>query len=237
MDRGMTVTPEVGLNPDGSEYIADFNVATHNYSPNNSEQFYVEDNNGELVFDEEYYESLESEVEQFEGPDPEQDYVNALFEIFPNAMACLAMAADVYPREQVEAYNAALEVGDWDVVVPFLEQITNEFGDLTDQPVYSEDQDESDSDASDDWSPEETEQLEEAVDQLMDTTPDDYLADSYQEFALQAQDAGDEVMAAVAAATSAFHSGDLDANEAIDYILATYPKEEVIRVYQYLTQN
>ena len=239
MDRGYIVTPQIGENPDGSEYVADYNVSTQGHSPVNTERFYQEDN-GDYVFNEEQYDADLEEVSNLEADESEvdydQDYVDAIFELYPNAMECLAIAADVFPPEEVEAYNKALDEGDWDVVVPFLERITSEFGNQSyEVEDYEEDESSEDSDASDDeWSPEESEQLDVAVNELMDTTPDFELSEQYQQIALQAQDQGDEVLAAVAAATSAFHSSDLEAEEAIDYILATYPKEEVMRVYQLL---
>jgi hypothetical protein len=231
MSGGYTVTPEIAENPDGTEYIADFSVSTHNYSPTDPENFYQTDANGERVFDEEALDQLEGYVEENDY-DPEQEYIDTLYSAFPSASDALAWAADNYPEDVVHEYNAALENSDWDFVVPFLEEITSRYEELTPEELQAEEQTEEQTD--EDWSEEEQYQAAEATQFLVEAEPDYELADQYLDLVEEAQAHGDEVLAAVAAATSAFHSEEVTADEAIQYIIENYPKQEVIRVFNLL---
>ena len=47
---------------------------------------------------------------------------------------------------------------------------------------------------------------------------------------------GDEAYAAVAAATAAYHNGDVTAQEAIDWAIQNVPKADLLRVIRQLTQ-
>ena len=239
MNRGYVVTPEIGMNDDGTEYVADYSVSTPGHSQPNTEQFYEEDNNGDLVFDEEQFDAELQEYDSEEVEyDPDQEYVDAIHDLFPNAAALLAIAADEYSQEDVEAYNKALDEGDWSVVIPFLEQITKDFGHLaTDTKAVedsyeseeSDEEEEEGEDYLDQWTEEEYEILNEEVQPLLMQEADSSHVDHWQD---EANNATDPVYQGIAAATAAFHAREVSAQEAINYVLENYPKDEVISIYR-----
>ena len=89
----------------------------------------------------------------------------------------------------------------------------------------------------------EVEELSEQEQEILDKTVDllsqqeaegEYVADQWQEVVHQAEAAGDETYAIVAAATAAFHSQDVTAEEAINYCLQTANLKDLARVYKHI---
>ena len=71
------------------------------------------------------------------------------------------------------------------------------------------------------------------IDDLMEQEPAGFEeSEDWQDVCDHYQESGQEVHAAIAAATASFHAGEVSADDAINYILQNYNNEEVILAYQ-----
>ena len=90
----------------------------------------------------------------------------------------------------------------------------------------------------DELSEEETEILHKTVELLQQQEPEgEYVADEWQDAVQQAQESGDETYAMVAAATAAFHSGEISADDAIAYCLENANIKDLARVYKHIANS
>lgn len=239
MSGGMTVNPVISEGDDGQEYIADFSVQqTHSYTDHNGqpvgyEDDFIEDENGEW----QYQMPDNPDEYQREESDADQQYIDTIFEAYPDLSDALSAAADHLPEHVIENYHKALDVGDWDLVMPFIEKVIEDYynGEFTtdategDEPEGVEDEEQEE--VEDEWSNEEVEALNEEVAPLLMSEPDESLVDQWQD-AIESTD--DDTFKGIAAATASFHAGEISAEEAIEFVLENYNKRDIIRIYSHI---
>jgi hypothetical protein len=63
------------------------------------------------------------------------------------------------------------------------------------------------------------------------------VAETWQEIVYQAEQAGDDTYAGIAAATASYHNGDVTAEEAIQFVFANYDLQDIARVYRQITNR
>jgi hypothetical protein len=159
------------------------------------------------------------------------DYWNDVISLEPDIPNAIQWAADHLSPEFIADFNAALDADNRDEVNQYLEMILNDYR----ESYGSEAVEEEEVDYDEELTPEEQQILDDVVDNLQGAEAmGEEAADEWQQAVYQAQASGDEVYAAVAAATSSFHSGEVTAEEAIGFILNNYPLKEVARVYEAL---
>ena len=241
MNQGYTVTPVVSEVDSGTQQIQDFNVSSHQYDAPNPEEFYVEDEYGNLEY------QMPEDVDQYERveSDADQQYIDTIFEAYPQLPDALSAAADHLPENIIREYNNAIEVGDWDLVMPFIEQViedyqNGEFGEPStlEEPYeepYEEASEEEEASELDAWSDEELAAARQEIDENLFYSEPEYAHVQY--WQEEADTAEDPVYRGVCAATAAFHAGEVDAEDAINYVLENYPKDDVIRIYRMITEG
>lgn len=162
------------------------------------------------------------------------DYAQALLQSTPGLSQALKWADGGLDAEFVQYLNQEFNSGDPDKMNPAIELLMEQFNEFGNRPV-EEVREESEDPEVDELSEEEAQILTEAVEMLEGQEPEgEYMADQWQEAVQQAEASGDETYAMVAAATAAFHAGDVTAEEAIDYCLNNGDLKDLSRVYQHL---
>jgi hypothetical protein len=145
----------------------------------------------------------------------------------------------------IQDFNANLDAGRFEEVNAGIETLLGLYDQqhpdrpsATEQFNQTRQQDESETDEPltvDDLSEDDQQVVNEVIEGLQYNEPGgEEQAEYWQQAVAVAQQSGDETYAAIAAATAAFHSGDVSAAEAIDFVLSNYDIRDVARVYQAL---
>ena len=240
-NQAYTVSPVITTNERGEEVISDLSVSTGHADQiqrdgqvRNVDFDYYEDDKGQIRhrFSEVELESERQDPSAFD----ESAYIQAIYEANPELTTAQEWAEHNLPEELLDYYNNAVDssdLGDLHKAVDWLlEQYANRNENNT-QSVETQ-EDETDSEVED-LSDEEKMILAETVEQLEQQEPQgEYYAEQWQETVDAAEAAGDSTYATVAAATAAFHAGEVSADEAINYCLNNCDLKELSRVYKYI---
>ena len=239
-NQGYQVDPVITVNDKGEEVISDLHVHTghasdidHNGRDVGWQNDWHMDSVGKYhhVFEGVTLESEEQERSNFN----EDQYVAALYEMNPDLQDAVAWCTDNLPEDLLDVYNKKIDsdsLSDLNEAVNF---ILDQYRNRPDPQPQAEDDEMPDDPELENLSEEETEILNEAVDMLeqQEAQGSEY-AEEWQGAADSALESGNETYATVAAATASFHSGEVTAEEAIDYCLNNCDLKELAQVYQYL---
>ena len=162
----------------------------------------------------------------------EDSYADALHELHPNLSPALDWAETNLPAGFIEAYNAAMDGDDLTEKGRFIDLLLQHYDEAAEEPQQPREE------ASDDEEVEVgDEEVEAFLDELVEQEPmGEEVASEWQSVVDEANAVGDEAYAAVAAATAAFHQGDVTAQEAIDWAIQNVPQADLLRVIRQLNQ-
>ena len=191
------------------------------------------------------FENVEVNEDLQDSEYTDDSYFNSLVALYPNFPQAANWAANGgMSVEWSQDFNASVEAGDFQAVNVGLEQLLNMYDAAhgerpsTSEEVEDREDQESEDDEPltvDDLPEDEQQAVAEAVEELQYQSPGgEEQAQYWQQAVAVAQQSGDETYAGIAAATSAFHSGEVSAAEAIDFVLSNYDIRDVARVYQAL---
>ena len=159
-------------------------------------------------------------------------YSDALHELHPNLSPALDWAETSLPPAFIEAYNAAMDGDDLTEKGRFIDLLLQHYDEASEEPqqLLEEASDDEEVEVGD-------EEVEAFLNELVEQEPMGEEASSeWQSVVDEAYAVGDEAYAAVAAATAAFHQGDVTAQEAIDWAIQNVPQADLLRVIRQLTQ-
>ena len=208
------------------------------------DQEYVEFQDGSIHH---RFENVEVNEDLQESEFSDEAYFEQLASLHPNVAQAVQWAANGgMSAEWSQDFNAALEAGDYQAVNVGLEQLLGMYdANFGDRPSASEEfnqnrpQDESEDEeplSVDDLSEDDQQVVNEAVQELQWQEPGgDEQAEYWEQVVAQGQEAGDSAYAGIAAATAAFHAGEVSAQDAINFVLSNYDIRDVARVYQAFT--
>ena len=220
-----TLTPTT----DAEGNVTGYDLQQNNEGAWKNNNDYVEFNDGSI-----HHRFENVEVDEDLPQDLSAEYYDALASTYPELGDALQWAGQYLPRETITEYHQALENEDFLKVNETLEYIINNYRAAGDVPLVEEVENE---EAPEDWTEEDQDELDSTVTQLYEAEPQgEEYADSWQAVVEQAQEAGDDTYAAIAAATAAFHSGEVSAEEAVNYVLSNFDIRDVERVYRQMTQ-
>ena len=237
-DQGYTIEPVYTENDQGQQVLSDMSVRSTAYRGVGRDgqvqdwQFdYQEDSEGRVHH---VFENVELDEDRGYSFN-EYEYIEALIEANPEITAAQQWAVENLPDEWVEDYDKMIESGS-------LEEMNKAVEWLLEQ--YASGQVESDSE-SQEVQEEEGNDLTEEEHEILNTVVEDLqqqeamgqeVAADWQYAVQQAEEAGDDAYAMVAAATAAFHDGDVTADDAIAFCLENVPIKELARVYKQMTE-
>ena len=168
----------------------------------------------------------------------ENEYTSALLEAHPQLGTAIQWASTNLPSELSEDFNDKVNSGDLEKVNSAVEWLLAHYQEhggeallnnepTNEKPTWEEEVDE--------LSTEEAEEVENAMDFLEGQEPEgEMVAAQWQDYVEDANASGDVTFATVAAATAAFHAGEVSADEAISYCLSSCSLTELSRVYKAL---
>ena len=194
-----------------------------------SQQDYIQDNiTGEVKH---VFQDVELQDEDAQEGYTEDSYADALHELHPNLSPALDWAETNLPAGFIEAYNAAMDGDDLtekgrfiDLLLQHYEEATKE-GYEEQEEAFEEEEEEVDE-----------QEVEAFLDELVQQEAmGEEVASEWQSVVEEAQAVGDEAYAAVAAATAAYHNGDVTAQEAIDWAVQNIPQADLLRVIRQLS--
>ena len=234
-DRGYTVNPVYTESETGEQVISDLQVSTRGDSVGRDghvrdwQMDYIEDSEGRIHH---VFENVELESDKGIHFD-EDAYVEALLESHSEFRQAQAWANENMPSALLEQFNNAIDNGDLGELNEAVEWLVNEYRSAAEaQPEMEETIEDPE---MDELSEEETEILNKTVDLLEKQEPaGEEIAQDWQEAVEQAQEVGDDTFAMVAAATAAFHSGEVSAEDAVNYCLNNANLKDLARVYKHL---
>ena len=168
-------------------------------------------------------------------PSLEDDYAEAVQEVYPDIQDALQWASYNLSPEQIADYNQMVDSGDPDAYMELLENIYEQYEEA--RGLFGTD----DSDA---YEPEDDEEIE--------VTDEDYnnVVEDLQAAEPQGQEAAMPFLEAAVssqgvnplysdwmAATARFHAGEIDWNDALDEMTAKYSISDLAKMYNYLNND
>ena len=237
--QGYTVSP-VYSDDSSEQHIVDLQViGGRNTAVGNDGQVrgwqndYYEDGEGELHH---RFEDVELNDESDPMSFDEDEYVELLLESNPKFYHAQQWAIDNMSEEELEEYNRLIDTSDLDdlhMAMDWLVEQYEKFADFTEdsEPEQVEEEEEVD---DEELTESDRMAINAAVHSLNKSEALDYMAADWIEQGEIAEQNGDETYVAVAAATAAFHAGEVTAQEAIDYCMANCSMKELARVYKHL---
>ena len=237
-DKGYTVSPVITTNERGEEVISDLSVSSGHAAAigrdgqvRDAEFDYYEDEKGQMRH---RFSNIELESERDDSSSFDEDaYIGAIFEANPEISDAQLWAENNLPEPLLDEYNKAIDSGSLDELHQAVEWLLAQYAERTEDTPEPE-QVEEDSEMED-LSDEEKKVLANAVETLELSEPQgEYTAEQWQEVVEQAEAQGNETYAKVAAATAAFHSGEVTAEEAINFCLNECDLKELAKVYEYI---
>ena len=222
--QGMTVSPQVVETDNGSEIVG-FDV--HSGAPGgqwtDAADMY-ETSEGELHHRFEDVE-LQSEGEPFDESEADQMIVEAVMDLYPHYDALSDYIAATRTFEEIQAYNQAVDTNDFESILPFLEQINDEYianGGFFEETNIQDDQPlEDQQEAVEEW-------FASVDDEVIDDTLDELFATEYDELDLQLLNEAFENVehgsphAAILQAGIEIGNGMLTMEQAIDRVASQY---------------
>jgi hypothetical protein len=218
-----TVTPQV--NSEGQ--VVDFTVESpHEGYWKGSESDFVEHQDGSVHH-------LFEDVQIDESTDPEEEYVSALHELYPDLADAIIWAETEMSHEFIDGYNTAVDNDDLGRLYGYIEQLLELYNAPSDEDEGSSNEsyeEELGLDVSD-------EQISDEVTSLIDAEPQgEEFAYQYEEAATAWLANGYEVEAAILEMTNQFHRGVIDAETAISQVINAYGDASVIKAYMNLSK-
>lgn len=145
----------------------------------------------------------------------EEMIVDAVHELYPDLDGILDYAIAQYGDEITQMYDDAIDSDDWATVHNFLEQWSEEFRqDQTPDVDYEE--------------------VQQELNQLVETEAEGL--ETAFELLQQAEQTDNPIESEMLQMASAFHKGDVSAEDAIQQMLGKYPLEELTRIYNKLNR-
>lgn len=225
MAGGYTISPVYSEEGGG---VIDFEVDGGYEGYRSADQDIVEYNDGSR------HHVFEQASIREDGEFDEQDYYETLANSDPRIPAALQWSATNLPPELIQQYNDAIDNDDFDTINRTLEYILEQYP--GDESFYPEDEytEEDDYEIT-----EEDQQVVDAITEQLVEQPalGEEVAEDWQEIVYQAEQAGDDTYAGIAAATAAYHNGDVTAEEAIQFVFANYDLHDIARVYRQITNR
>ena len=239
----MQVSPVVTVNDQGQEVISDLSVSTNRPGVGRDGQVvnwqddYVEDSEGRIHH---MFENVELQSDRDDGIHFDEDaYVQALMDSNPDISKAQDWAVENLPEEWLDEYNKTIDTGNLDDLHKAVDWLMRQYGERTinePEPDTTQNIEEDPEEPEmEELSEEETEILNNAVDNLERQEAMPEYVNDWQEQVELAQESGDETYAQVAAATAAFHAGQVTAEEAIDFCLSNCDLKDLARVYKMLS--
>ena len=167
----------------------------------------------------------------------ENEYTNALLEAHPQLGTAIQWAATNLPAELSDDFNDKVNSGDLEKVNSAVEWLLSHYDQHAGEALLNKEAPaENDFEQQlEELTPEETETLDQATDLLEQQEPEgEMVAAQWQDYIEDANASGDVTFATVAAATAAFHAGEVSAEEAINYCLTSCNLKDLSRVYKHL---
>ena len=140
--------------------------------------------------------------------------VEATHELYPDLDQILDFAIATYGDEITQMYDDAIENDDWATVHNFLESWSEEFRETQTSASHEE--------------------VNQELDQLAEAEPEGL--ETAFELLQQAEQTDNPIESEMLQMASAFHKGDISANDAIQQMLNKYPLEQLIPLYNHLTK-
>ena len=234
-ERAFTVNPVVSSDAAGEETIQDFEVV--------GDQSHVVEafNRGYLddftVDSEGRYHHAYADVEPPEESElmfDEDAYIEAIQEANPQLQDALTWAEAVLPEDVIEAYNVAIDSSDLDELNAKVEWLLEQYA-MRAEIEESFDEEDEEPSSLDDLTEDEKDEMESVISELEQNVPGgDEVAEYWQNIVQEAEEAGDSTYAVFAAATAAFHAGQVTAEQAIGYCVQNCDIKDLARVYRSL---
>lgn len=219
----MTFSPSV--NDDGT-YNTDAGYVSYGCSGGQYDTPYHED---EVTGERQYL--IQTEDLQQDGdfqPSVDEEYQQAIREVYPDINNALEYALHNKTEEWILDFNSKIDGGNFDEYVPLIEELMEEYRLTVSAPV-----DEMETDAADVTQ----EEIDAVIEPMLEAEPEGLeSAYNWLQAAEEYQDTN-PVYSAVCSATAAFHNNQMTAEEAISSVLENHPLEEVIEIYQYLSNQ
>ena len=229
---GFTYTPDIAFDEQGREfYSGEGSLQSH--SAQTVDVPYVEDpltGQTRYLLEEEDFQ----QDEDYEYSDTHEQYVESLFEAYPQLSNAIAWAGSNWTEEQITAYDAAMDSEDLDELMPYIEHMLEEYEfALAEGSVEDPDAEPDPFDDVDD----ETAQaaVDGAFEELSETEPGGMeTAYEYMELAVHYQDT-EPVLSELYSLSAQFHQGSISVEDAFATALEKYSFEELAPAYLQLT--
>ena len=161
------------------------------------------------------------------NPPSDAEYIQAITELYPDLQDALAYARDNKSPEYIIDFNNKIDGGDYDEFVPFIEELMEEYRSTAGSPVEEEQQTDEQQVSQ--------EEINAAIEPMMEAEPEGMeIAYGWLQAAEEYQ-TSNPIYSAVCAATAAFHDGSMTAEQAISSVIENHPMNEVIKIYQQLS--
>ena len=171
-------------------------------------------------------EDLESDLDY--APATEDEYIQAITELYPDLQDALDYAFHNWTPELIEDFNNKVDGGDFDGFVPLIEELMEEYRSTVSAPVENQIPDDADVTQ---------EEIDEALEPMLESEPEGMETAYNWLQAAEDYQVSNPVFSAVCAATAAFHNNEMTASEAISSVIDNYPMKDVIRIYKHLSQQ
>lgn len=159
------------------------------------------------------------------------DYADSVVAAYPDLPSALAWGEENLPADRIDAYNNAVDSDDPAEFMPLIEKLLEDFRDSNGEPVAEEQEGE----PLEEFEPPTDEEVDTVIDELYEQEPQgEEVAQEWQAVAQQAKAQGNETYAGVAAATAAFQAGEVTAEEAIQFCMDNYDRDELAKVVRYI---
>ena len=158
---------------------------------------------------------INPEAYQDGEPSGEDLIVEGIHELYPDLDGILDYAIEKHGDEITSLYDQAIEDSDWSAVNQYLEQWSQEYRE-TQQPEVN------------------YEEVTQELDQLAETEAEGM--ETAFELLQQAEQADNPIESEMLQMASAFHKGDVSAEDAIQQMLDRYPLDQLLPIYNKLNQ-
>lgn len=224
---GYTVTPVLSEDSNGQEYVSDFALNEgHNIPADAYNQYDFNESTGEVTH--RYSTDYEYDPDRQLTEHIDNTYASALVEANPGLPEAINWASSGgLPGELIDDFNAAIDSGDPEQINPAIDWLLQNFEDAG--GLLEE------TGAPDEELDDETFALgQEIIADLQEAEPE--YVDSFEmdEVAKEALNLGDQCLAEAATLSAQFHRGEVEAADAINYMIDNYSADDLLRVAEAL---
>ena len=229
--QGYTVTPVMSEDSNGQEYVSDFQLdAGHNIPADAFNQYDFNEATGEVT----HRFSTDSDPDEEFVQDIDSQYEQALLAANPDLPSAIEWASrGGISGELIDEFNNAMESGDPELMNPAIQWLLQNFEESGDQYEYAED-DEGEGAPDEALDPETYALGEEIIADLQEAEPEFVVSFDMDEVAKEALNTGDQCLAEAATLSAQFHRGEIEAADAINYMLDNYMADDLLRVAEAL---